>query len=159
MSNLSRSRTRKFLYQMLYAASFSKLNKENFNDSFFSWIFESQLDEEYLNEMFDLVIKNQSFFACLIKKYAPKFDIENMDLAYILPVFIWVWEILFFSWEIPLKVSLNEAVEISKVYGDDSSKKIVNWILNSVVKDLETIKNDLQNWNFEKNYVLFREYK
>jgi transcription termination factor NusB len=32
----------------------------------------------------------------------------------------------FLTEEIPGKVSINEAVEIAKVYGDDSSKKIVN---------------------------------
>jgi transcription termination factor NusB len=51
----------------------------------------------------------------------------------------------FITEEIPGKVSINEAVEIAKVYWDDSAKKVVNWILNKVYKDfdkLDKLKED-----------------
>lgn len=151
MSNFSRSRTRKFLYQMLYASTFSKIDIESFRESFFSWVFESNLDEEYLKNMYDLIIKNESFLINLIQKYAPKFDIENMDLSYVLPIFICSTEIFLYSEEIPTKVSLNEAIEISKIYWDDSSRKTVNWVLNNILNDLEELKTKLndfkENWN------------
>ena len=35
--------------------------------------------------------------------------------------------------EIPYKVAINEAVELAKKYGEDSSKNFVNGILASVV--------------------------
>ena len=34
------------------------------------------------------------------------------------------------------KVAINEAVELAKKYGEDKSKKFVNGILASVVKDM-----------------------
>lgn len=37
--------------------------------------------------------------------------------------------------EIPFKVAINEAVELAKKYGEDSSKNFVNGILASVVKE------------------------
>lgn len=39
--------------------------------------------------------------------------------------------------EVPFKVAINEAVELAKKYGEDSSKKFVNGILASVVKESE----------------------
>ena len=36
--------------------------------------------------------------------------------------------------ELPYKVVINEAVELAKKYGDDSSKSFVNGILASIVK-------------------------
>ncbi|MBP3801017.1 MAG: transcription antitermination factor NusB [Clostridia bacterium] len=39
--------------------------------------------------------------------------------------------------EVPFKVAINEAVELAKKYGEDNSKKFVNGILASVVKDNE----------------------
>ncbi len=39
--------------------------------------------------------------------------------------------------EVPFKVAINEAVELAKKYGEDSSKKFVNGILASVVKENE----------------------
>jgi hypothetical protein len=38
--------------------------------------------------MFDLIIKNEQFLIEIVKTYAPKFDIEDMDLSYVLPIFI-----------------------------------------------------------------------
>ena len=40
--------------------------------------------------------------------------------------------------EVPFKVAINEAVELAKKYGEDSSKKFVNGILASVVKENDT---------------------
>lgn len=37
--------------------------------------------------------------------------------------------------KIPFKVAINEAVELAKKYGEDSSKNFVNGILASVVKE------------------------
>ena len=37
--------------------------------------------------------------------------------------------------DIPFKVAINEAVELAKKYGEDSSKNFVNGILASVVKE------------------------
>lgn len=38
--------------------------------------------------------------------------------------------------EIPYKVAINEAVEIAKKYGEDNSKKFVNGVLASIVRDM-----------------------
>ena len=37
--------------------------------------------------------------------------------------------------KIPFKVAINEAVELAKKYGEDSSKNFVNGVLASVVKE------------------------
>jgi N utilization substance protein B len=91
--------------------------------------------------MFESIIKNEEFLIEVLTMYAPKFDIENMDLSYVLPIFIGTTEILIFPEEIPVKVSINEAVEISKIYGDDSSRKMVNGVLNNVLKNEEQLIN------------------
>lgn len=144
MSHFSRSRTRKFLYQMLYASTFDIIQDGSFRESFFSWIFDSHLDEDYLKEMFEMVFQHQSFLIEVIQKYAPKFDVENMDLSYIIPICIGATEMLLFPEEIPAKVSINEAVEISKIYGDDSSRKMVNGVLNQILSDIEMLKKEFE---------------
>jgi hypothetical protein len=72
-----------------------------------------------------------------------------MSLSYILPIYIWLAEMFFYSEEIPAKVSINEAIEVAKVYWDDSSKKIVNWVLNKVYENFEELdlikKDDYSN--------------
>ncbi len=39
--------------------------------------------------------------------------------------------------DIPIKVTLNEAIELAKRYGTDDSPKFINGVLSSLVKDLE----------------------
>lgn len=148
MSNYSRSRTRKFLYQLLFASTFSKVNLDEFMQSFYEWVFEATLDEQYLNTMYDLILKNEKFLITLVNRFAPKFKIEDMDLSYVLPIFIGMTEVLYYPEEIPLKVSLNEAVEIAKVYGDDPAKRMVNGVLYNFSKDLELIVNESKDFDF-----------
>ena len=45
-------------------------------------------------------------------------------------------EILFFD-DVPPKVSINEAVEIAKKYGDDEAGKFVNGVLDSIFQETE----------------------
>lgn len=39
--------------------------------------------------------------------------------------------------DIPYKVAINEAIELAKKYGEDTSKNFVNGILASVMKEIE----------------------
>lgn len=146
MYNYSRRRTRKFLYQLLYAQSFWPVNQKELKETFFSWKFHSELDEVYLKFMFDTILEKEKFLISILEMYAPKFDINTMELSFIIPVFIWLTELLFFPEEIPERVVLNESVEIAKMYGDDSSKKMVNGVLHNTIKNLEEVKKLSENY-------------
>ena len=49
---------------------------------------------------------------------------------------------LMFMEDIPVKVSINEAVELSKAYDDDKARAFINGILNSVAKGIDGKKID-----------------
>jgi transcription termination factor NusB len=61
-------------------------------------------------------LKNQKFCLYLISKYAPKFDVKKMPLHSTLPIFIAIVEMFFLDEEIPAKVSINEAIEVTKSF-------------------------------------------
>ncbi|ASB88502.1 transcription antitermination factor NusB [Bacillus sonorensis] len=42
-----------------------------------------------------------------------------------------------FSHDIPVNVSMNEAIELAKQFGDDKSAKFVNGVLSNIKSDLE----------------------
>jgi hypothetical protein len=71
--------------------------------------------------------------------------VEKMDRTYIIPVFIWLAEMFFLSEEIPAKVSINEAVELAKIYWTETAPKMVNWVLDRVYKDYDNIKEEIKN--------------
>jgi len=46
-----------------------------------------------------------------------------------------------FNEEIPAKVASNEAIEIAKTYGSESSGKFVNGVLGAIYKDMQGEEN------------------
>ena len=142
----NRKKSRKLLFQILYAKTFNNYDETLFKESFFDDVFTFLQDEKYINEMNKVVLFNESFFIHIIKTYTPKFNINKMSLSYTIPMYIGLAEMFFLTEEIPGKVSINEAVEIAKVYWDDSSKRIVNWLLNKVFQNYD----ELSKWKDEK---------
>lgn len=57
-----------------------------------------------------------------------KIDLAILRLA--------VYEIMYFP-DMPLKVAVNEAVELAKKYGNDASSNFVNGVLREIIKDKE----------------------
>jgi len=126
---LSRKKTRRHLVQKLYARIYGELEENSFNKAFFDDKFDFEPDREYLQEMCKLIVEKQSDILGIIKTYAPKFDLDTMLKTNILALAIAITEMLWLKEEIPAKVSINEAIDLSKYYGDDMSKNIVNGIL------------------------------
>lgn len=142
---VSRKKTRRFLLQKLYAKIYGPVNSEEFYASFFEGILDFDVDQEYFSEMFELITQKDKEILSIIKIYAPKFDLDTMLKTNILCIAIAITEMLWLKEEIPAKVSLNEAIELAKYFGDDTSKKIVNGILNSFYTDIEKYQNtDIQ---------------
>ncbi len=156
MSKISRKKSRKFLFQKLFSDTYSKSMQSDFRESFLIDSFRDNLDDKYLEEMEKIIKQKEWYLIEIIKMYAPKFVPENMSLTYVIPIFIWATEMLYFSEEIPAKVSINEAVEIAKVYWEDSAKKIVNWVLNNLYKNYDEIQKKLDSINLEDSYSFFK---
>jgi N utilization substance protein B len=112
----NRTRSRKLLFQELYALKFNKLEKKSFYKSFYENKFTFKLDKNYIEEVVDIIKVQEKNFEKIIIKFAPKFKIESMSLIYILPIYIALSEMFFLKEEIPLKVSINEAIDLAKAY-------------------------------------------
>lgn len=70
----------------------------------------------------------------VIEKFAPNWplnQISNIDLAILR---LAVWEIMFEKPKQPQKVVIDEAVEIAKEYGNESSAGFVNGVLGTIIK-------------------------
>ncbi len=154
---ISRKKSRKFLFQKLFSDTYHNNDTDLFNNAFIIDSYKWHLDEKYLEEMEGLIKQKQPELIEILKMYAPKFSPEKMDLTYVLPIFIACAEMLWFSDEIPGKVSLNEAIEISKIFGSDTAKKIVNWVLNNVYINFEEIKKKINNIEKKSDFNFFIE--
>ena len=78
------------------------------------------------------VLQNKIKLDDLIKRFAPAFPVEQMSVVDRNILRLAIFEILFDN-KTPLKVAINEAVDLAKTFGSDSSPHLVNGVLGSIV--------------------------
>jgi transcription antitermination protein NusB len=74
-----------------------------------------------------------------VSKYAPEWPVDQVAIIDRNILRIALWELLFCP-ETPLKVVINEAVELAKMFGSDSTPRFVNGVLGSLVDNQNSIK-------------------
>lgn len=91
-------------------------------------------DLDFAYQSIDGVMKNRQEIFDIISRYAPEWPVEKIARIDRAILEVGIYEIAF-SNEVPPVVAINEAIEIAKEYGDNSSPKFVNGVLSSVMKD------------------------
>ncbi len=95
---------------------------------------EERLSEEnanFVRELVKGVIQNKEQIDENIKTYAPTWPIEQISVVDRNILRLATFEILIDN-KAPIKVAINEAVELAKTFGSDNSSKFVNGVLGSV---------------------------
>jgi len=95
------------------------------------------IDREYMNIICEKVKENKEQIDELINKYAKNWSVGRMPKVDLSILRLAICELIFIE-EIPNKVSINEAIELAKLYCDDKSPKFINGILGSVSNELES---------------------
>lgn len=96
-------------------------------------------DRKFAIELFHKTILNDKEFAPLIAAKTQNWDIERIALMDVIIMKMALTEIIKFP-EIPVKVSLNEYIELSKMYSTPKSKVFVNGVLDKLVEELINTK-------------------
>jgi N utilization substance protein B len=78
------------------------------------------------------VLQNKDDIDSMIQKFAPAFPINQIAPIDRNILRLAIFEILFDN-RVPVKAAINEAVELAKGFGSDTSKKFVNGVLGSIV--------------------------
>src|SRR5215208_1124833 len=80
----------------------------------------------------------------LIAKYAPEWPLDQIAAIDRNILRMALWEFAVFR-ETPLKVAINEAVELAKLYGSDSAPRFVNGVLGALADHEHEIQQTIQN--------------
>jgi len=113
----------------------------NPQDSLDRLLQESSLPEETIDFTRDLVLSvldNRSAIDILIQRFAPAWPLQQLSIVDRNILRLAVNELL--SEMAPAKVAINEAVELAKAFGGDSSPRFVNGVLGSIYADLASQK-------------------
>ena len=96
------------------------------------------------------IVEKQSQLDQLIEKAAPEWPIDQIAVVDRNVLRIGLYELLFSDYkEIPPKVAINEAIELAKTFGGESSGRFVNGVLGTIYRELgepgkeESIKRQL----------------
>lgn len=75
----------------------------------------------------------------LIDQYAKNWALERLPVIDKNILRLSLFEILYLT-DIPVSVSINEAVELGKLYGSNDSSRFINGVLGQITQDLTTPK-------------------
>ncbi|MDQ5969201.1 MAG: Transcription antitermination protein NusB [Patescibacteria group bacterium] len=94
-------------------------------------------DFSFMEGLLSGVLEKQKDIDLIIEKAAPDWPIDKISIIDRNILRIGLFELLFSDKsEVPPKVAINEAIELSKAFGGDTSSKFVNGVLGAVYKEL-----------------------
>lgn len=108
------------------------INKENNFEPQLPELFYNQEDRDFVKELLRISILQKEENSQIIQLYTPQWDIERLVQMDLLVLLMAIAEIRHFE-SIPVKVSINEYIELAKQYGTPKSGVFINGVLDKVV--------------------------
>ena len=131
---MNRTAIREQAFKLIY--SLKKQKQDNLQEAIDLFLENNEINDksakEYINDAILGIEKNKEKIVEQIEKNLKKdWKIERISKIDLSILELAIYEIQYK--ELPFKVVINEAVELAKKYGEDSSKNFVNGILASIV--------------------------
>ena len=127
----SREIAMEIIYQMDIRKSFSGSDVARLSE-----FYEEKVDETYIKELVELFVINQPLIDERIISYLKGWKVERIGRIDLAVLRVAITEILWIP-SIPTKVSINEAVNMSKKFCDDKSGKFVNGVLSHFMEEAQ----------------------
>lgn len=152
----NRHLSRSIAMQSLYEWDFRGREDKNLDEIIDHNIKEFGPGMEDTSFVFDLVksvIKNQNKIDPLIEKCAPEWPLDQVTIIDRNILRLGIYELLFENYEeVPPKVAINEAIELAKSFGGESSGRFINGVLGTIYRELgEPLKNDTSKKEKKEN--------
>lgn len=134
---MNRSAIRELAFKLIYSNEIQKTDE--LQEQLDLFLLSNEITDEnakkYIQDAIEGIEKNKEDIKSLIEKnLKADWKIERISKIDLSLLKLAIYEIKYT--DIPYKVAINEAVELAKKYGEDSSKNFINGILASVVKEL-----------------------
>ncbi len=97
---------------------------------------------EFAGKLLAGVRDNQTNLDMLITRYAPEWPLEQIAVIDRNILRVAIFEILV-EQTTPIKVSINEAVELAKSYGSDSAARFVNGVLGTLTEKTDELRAEI----------------
>ena len=101
-------------------------------------VLEEEQSDSYLESLVNGVYDNKEEIDKIIQDHLKHWKIERLARVDRNIIRVAIYELLYNKDEVPHNIVLNEAVEISKRFGDEKSSKFVNGVLSKIVDTLDS---------------------
>ena len=91
----------------------------------------SEENSSFIRELISGAVKNREEIDKLIRELAPAWPVDQIATVDRNILRLAIFEILYDN-KVPVKVAVNEAVELAKTFGSGSSAKFINGVLGAV---------------------------
>ncbi len=135
---LKRREEREYAFTMLFEALF---HKGESRQAVYESILENTDDprigkSEYIRRIFFGVAEKEEELLAQIRANAKSWKPERISKVSLSLLLLAIYEMLFVE-EIPVKIAVNEAVELCKKYDDDKAPAFLNGVLRGVYRSME----------------------
>ncbi len=94
-------------------------------------------ETEFIKRLVSGVLEHLTKLDAIIEKAAPEWPINQIAMVDRNILRLGLYELLFGNYdEVPPKVAINEAIEIAKNFGGETSGKFVNGVLGTVYREI-----------------------
>ena len=107
--------------------------------------FASGIEESgFIENLVNGTLKNRNKIDEMIEKCAPEWPISQITVVDRNILRLGIFELIFGNYEeVPPKVAINEAIELAKTFGGESSARFINGVLGTIYREMgEPMKND-----------------
>lgn len=122
--------------QALYAHELSKDPVPHILATIFEDIPADSPDRQFTDRLFTLTVEHQAALDAIIRNRAANWDFDRIALIDRLLLRMGICELQYFD-DIPPKVTINEAIEISKRYSTEKSWQFINGILDHILQEMK----------------------
>jgi N utilization substance protein B len=129
----TRRKARELALQLLYQMEVNPGDPEAALELFWKGVSASQPVKEFVNRIVAGVHGKQEEIDKLIKKHSEHWRLDRMDMVDKCILRMGIFEIMFCA-DIPVKVAMNEAVDLGKKFGAEESGAFINGILDKIGK-------------------------
>lgn len=132
-SEVTRRQIREHIFLMLFRKEFYNTNELNEQMKLYLEEMEEVTTEEnsYLEERFQIILSKLSEVDEILSEISTGWKLDRLGKVELTILRLGIFEMRFDD-EIPVKVAINEAVELSKKFGGDDTPSFVNGVLAKI---------------------------
>ncbi|PIE69319.1 MAG: transcription antitermination factor NusB [Deltaproteobacteria bacterium] len=137
----SRRKERQFAFQVLYSINFADTVSPNHVDTTFDHFLTTDCEDgqeaamPFARTLVQGVMEHLDELDATIARFSKHWKLSRIAQVELTILRLGVFEMSYVP-DVPVRVAINEAIELSKEFGDDNSRNFINGILDGVGKEL-----------------------